>query len=134
MEPFATADDLEKRWRVLTDSEKTQAGTLLGDATSLISAKLSRSGIPASEIDENLLESICCNVVKRSMMSGTDEAPMSQFSNTVGPFAASYTYANPTGDIYLTSAEKTALGINRQRVGSLRPALHDWTGAVVDGW
>jgi len=34
--PFADTDDLESRWRTLTDAEKTTAEVLLGDASNLI--------------------------------------------------------------------------------------------------
>ena len=109
--PFATVDDLAARWRVLTDSEKRQAETLLDDASDLIRAECPRYA------DASLLtlKRIACAIAKRSMLAGADAAGISQSSQTAGPFTESLTYANPAGDLYLTNAEKRSLGCKRQR-------------------
>ena len=53
------------------------------------------------------------------MLAGGDAAGISQSSQTAGPFTESLTYANPAGDLYLTNAERTSLGLKRQRAFSV---------------
>lgn len=128
MEAFATAADLESRWRMLSDVERKRAETLLADASVIIATKCAQSGIVVDETDELqslTISSITCEMVKRAMLTPVDQAPMKQFSQTAGPYSESGTYANPNGDLYLTSDEKKRLGIGRQRMFSIAP-----TGAV----
>lgn len=108
---FATVDDLAARWRVLSDSERRQAETLLDDASDLIRTECPRY----STANLTTLKRITCAIVKRAMLAGGDAAGISQSSQTAGPFTESLTYANPAGDLYLTNAEKTSLGLKRQR-------------------
>lgn len=119
-EPFATPEDLEQRWHKLTDTEKARAGELLGDASDLIRLE--------SPIWEELLvehprtlKRIACDMVMRVMLADTGPAPagVTQFTGTTGPFSNSYTFANPTGDLYLRDMEKRQLGIGMQTAFSI---------------
>jgi hypothetical protein len=59
-------------------------------------------------------------MVKRAMQqlsSGTPEG-VTQSSESTGPFANSYTWSNPDGNIYLTKEELRDLGV-RSRIFSL---------------
>lgn len=129
MEAFAKTSDLEGRWRELTETEKKRAEILLLDATAKITSMCNDSGVTIDEEDEvqahNLL-SITCEVVKRAMLPSVDSAPATNYSQGAGGYTESITYANPTGDLYLTSAEKKLLGIGRQRIFSIQP-----TGGVL---
>lgn len=112
---FATVDDLAARWRVLSDSERRQAETLLDDASDLI-----RAECPTYvDAGRSTLKRITCAIVKRAMLAGGDAAGISQSSQTAGPFTESLTYANPAGELYLTNAERTSLGLKRQRAFSV---------------
>ena len=124
MEAFATVDDLQKRWKALSDIEKPRAETLLLDASAIISTMCAQSGITIDKTDELQalnLNSITCEMVKRAMLSPLDQAPMSNYSQTAGSYSESGTFVNPTGDLYLTSNEKKRLGIGRQRMFSIQP-------------
>ena len=129
MEAFATTSDLVNRWRELNDTEKKRAETLLLDATAKITSMCNDSGVDIDEENEvqahNLLATTC-EMVKRAMLSSVDSAPTTSYSQGAGSYTESFTYANPTGDLYLTSAEKKLLGIGRQRIFSIRP-----TGGVL---
>lgn len=119
-EPFASVDDLEKRWRKLTDSERGRAETLLMDATELVKLQ---SPIWQELLAEHprILSRIACDMVTRVMLADTGPAPagVTQFTDTTGPFSNSYTFANPTGDLYLRDQEKRLLGIGRQQAFSV---------------
>lgn len=118
MEPFATVEDYEARYGEADDSERVE--TLLGDATAFIA---SQPGFERREGDEaqaaNLVR-IACAVVNRSLSAG-DLAGFSQFSQTAGSYNASVSLSNPSGDFYLTKAEKASLGIGEARIGQTNP-------------
>lgn len=117
--PFATATDLADRWRPLSEEETTRATILLEDASRLILDEDTR-GIYAEALDpaSMSLVRIVCAMVKRAMLAPTGDAgPVSQMQQSAGPFTVSATYSNPAGDVYLTSAERRALGFSRQRAG-----------------
>lgn len=114
--PFASVADIEARWRELSTSERTKATALLSDATALL---LANGVVPdiSDAIKSALLKSITCNMVIRSMPVGDNfNFGVSQYSQTVGAVSESFTMPNPTGDLYLTRAEKKALGISGSKV------------------
>lgn len=112
-EPFATVDDLEKRWHVLSVSERGQASVLLEDASALI-----RAQSPWQSLDSGLLRSIVCAMVKRAMNMG-ESAGVSATSQNVGGVSESFTFANPNGDLYFTTQERKLLKIGAQTARSL---------------
>lgn len=137
MEPFASTDDLQARWRTLTADELKRATALLGDATVLITSAMRHGGVAidaSDEVQASALKVVCCSVVKRAMLADADEVPYTQRTMGAGAFSESVTVANPTGDLYLASAEKKMLGIGTTRMGFVRPAIHDPEGNEIDGW
>lgn len=104
---FATVDDLQHRWRTLTDTELTRARVLLDDASSLI-----RDTIPTWEhASAASLRRVACAIVIRAMnMPDQAGGPgVSSLQMTAGPYSQQVSYANPSGDLYLTRAERKAL-------------------------
>lgn len=137
---FATIADLEARWRTLSNDEETRATALLTDASSRIRVMAAQEGVELGTDDDSVstLKSITCSMVIRAMLNGTDGtlAPIgsSEASWTAGPFTSSATFANPTGDLYLTSAEKSLIGLGGMKLGSVRVAIHNPDGTEMDGW
>lgn len=126
MVAFATLVDLERRWRPLSDAEKERAEILLLDAATKIALLCEQSGVkidPEDGLQSNALVGINCEMVKRAMLSPVDLPPVSAFAQTAGSYSESQTYINPTGDIYMTLAEKKLLGIGVQRMGSISPVI-----------
>lgn len=114
---FATPEDLEARWRMLSDSEKGRAEALLEDAAAMLHAEFAAVGKEIDETDELQkvnLKVISCSMVKRVMASGQG-ADITQTSMTAGSFSEQFTYANPTGDMYLTANERRILGVPKRR-------------------
>lgn len=121
MAAFADVSDLESRWRALTGSERARAEVLLRDAAAIIEAEGVDASGPGAAAAE-MLKIVSCDMVRRAMLASPDSPPAAQGSLTVGPFSESLTYANPTGDLYLTRAERRRLGAGGGRVGSIAPA------------
>lgn len=125
MGPFATPDDLASRWRELGDGDRKRAETLLGDASAMLAAEMGRCGIRIDEEDEvqaSLLCLVCCSMVRRAMASET-YADVKSKSLTAGPYSGQVTFANPTGNMYITADERRLLGIPKRkvRIGSIAP-------------
>lgn len=132
MVPYADVVELQKRWRQLSDIEAKRAETLLLDASVIVATMCAQSGIVIdknNELQTLTINSIVCEMVKRAMLSPVDQAPMTQFSQTAGSYTESGTYANPTGDLYLTSGEKKRLGLGKQRMFSIAPTINVTGGA-----
>ena len=118
---YATVSDLEARWRELTADEETKAGVLLDDAAAILDT-LAVFDSSDPNVAANL-RTVSCNMVMRSMSSSADAVGMSQGSMTAGPYTQSWTFANPSGDMYLTKLEKRLLGVTSGYIGSLRPLI-----------
>lgn len=116
---FATVEDLKARWPDFPTGGETQAGALLIDASQMILDTCSS----AMNASENTRKRIVCAVVRRSMQgeqSGAFDVPgLESWNATAGPMSWGGKFSNPNGDLYLTAAEKAALGCGKQRAGSV---------------
>ena len=122
MEAYATVEDLEARWRALDPSEQARASVLLDDASAMLKRAMDASGIAVDAENDAFMQSlkaVCCSMVRRAMSTPIDGPTVSNTSQTAGPFSQSFTYSNPSGDLYMTSGEKRQLGIGRMRIGSI---------------
>jgi len=146
-EVYATPGDLAARWRPLAPDEEARAGVLLADASAVLRATDDTldARIAAGVLDPNLVRGVVCAMVKRAMVAGLDVEGVTQQSQTAGPYAASVSYANPSGSLYVTRAERRALGITTQRAFTVsmardeppRPRVHPFItdqDYLLDGW
>lgn len=107
---FATVSDLEARWRPLTEAERVSAQVLIADASQLI---IDERG-STSDVSTGTLKRVVCAIVKRAM-AGPGGIGVESLQTMAGPYQESVKYSNPTGDLYLTRAERKALGMVGQR-------------------
>ena len=113
---YATVSDVEARWRDLDQNEEARAAVLLDDAAAMLDRLVAVDD--ADEGQAALLKMVSCDMVIRAM--GANQAGLSQSSMTAGPYTQSWTYSNPSGDMYLTKKEKKLLGISSGYIGSIR--------------
>ena len=119
---FADVSDLESRWRELSTDEEARANVLLDDASAMLSALVEVDSSDAGQAE--LLKIVCCDMVIRAMSAtAADTFGVSQTSMTAGPYTQSFSYSNPSGDMYLTKLEKRLLGISTAYIGSIRPMM-----------
>lgn len=118
-EPFATADDLAARWRALTPAEEERATVLLGDASAFVRATCAGidARIEAETLELAVVVAVVVGMVKRAMLAGDLGEGIGQQQQTAGPFGTSLTFANPTGAVYLTKADRRLLGCRGSAVG-----------------
>ena len=121
---FAEVFDIEARWRALSAEEAVRAGVLIEDASAMLQSLVSVDADDARQAE--LLKTVCCSMVIRAMSAtASDSYGATQMSMTAGAYSQSWTYSNPTGDLYLTRQEKKLLGIGGGRVGWAPLGGHD---------
>lgn len=120
---YADVSDIEARWRALSTDEQARAAVLLDDA----SVQLARL-VAVDDSDQQqlaALKMVSCNMVIRVMSAGTSATfGATNASMTGGPYTQSWTYEAPTGDMYLTKAERALLGVSSTVIGTIRPRYH----------
>lgn len=127
---YATVADLQAGWRTLTAPEQSRATTLLDRAASILDAQV--TVVTTDTAQAALLCTVSCSMVQRAMTS-TDLFGVSQQSETAGSYSQSMTFANPSGDLYLTKQERKLLGIGAvYATGSIKVDIHDSAGESVD--
>jgi len=117
MAAFAEFCDLEVRWRPLSDAERTRANVLLKDASELVRSLNSSIDDQIAEgiVREGAVKATVCTMVKRAMQAPAAFEGATQVQETSGPFSSMASFANPTGDLYLTKDERRRLKIGGQR-------------------
>lgn len=131
---LATYDDLLARWTASTTPTEEQAEAALLDASVFVLAYL--GGLydagNLTDVQEGALTLVTCSVAIRSLSATASGAGygVTQYSQTASSFTEQLTYSNPTGDLYLTSAEKKMLaGAFGQFPYYTVPCFIDYEGA-----
>ena len=125
MQPFATVEELQMLWRELKNSELERAYKLLEVVSDTLRVEANRTG---KNIDNMMLEnpsytnvvkSVTVDVVARTLMTSTDQEPMTQYSEGALGYQVSGSYLVPGGGLFIKNAELARLGLRRQRIGGL---------------
>lgn len=124
MEPFATVDDLEKLWRPLKPDETARAESLLVVVSDSLREEAGRVGKDLDKmIDEkppyftNVVKSVTVDIVARTLMTSTDQEPMTQTTESALGYSWSGSYLVPGGGLFIKNSELNRLGLRRQRYG-----------------
>lgn len=125
MKAFATVDDMTQLWRKLTAEEQARAAVLLDIVSDSLRAEADKVGknldrmVAMNASYMAVARSVTVDVVARTLMTSTDQEPLSQFSQTAGPFTASGTFLVPGGGLFIKRSELARLGLRRQKIGAL---------------
>ncbi|EMF0203436.1 phage Gp19/Gp15/Gp42 family protein [Enterococcus hirae] len=124
MQPFATIDDLEKLWRKLKPDEPERAKQLLIIVSDSLREEAGRVGKDLDKmIDEkppyftNVVKSVTVDIVARTLMTSTDQEPMTQTTESALGYSWSGSYLVPGGGLFIKNTELSRLGLRRQRYG-----------------
>lgn len=123
MGDFATIVDVENLWRTLKPDETERAKNLL----TVVSDSLREEARKVNkDLDEMILErptfnsvvkSVTVDVVARTLMTSTDQEPMTQASEGALGYTWSGSYLVPGGGLFIKNTELARLGLRRQRYG-----------------
>lgn len=124
MENFATIEDLTKLWRSLKNNdETTRAEKLLEVASDSLRVEAEKVGkdldvmITDSPSYANVVKSVTVDVVARTLMTSTDQEPMTQTTESALGYSWSGSFLIPGGGLFIKKSELAKLGLRRQRYG-----------------
>ena len=123
MEDFATVDELQKLWRNLKHDEQERAKALLKIVSDSLRVEARKVGKDLDKLVEadsdyaNVVKSVTVDVVARTLMTATDQEPMTQISESALGDSWSGSYLVPGGGLFIKDSELRRLGLKRQRFG-----------------
>lgn len=123
MANYATVQDVQDLWRTLSAAEQSRAGDLIPVICSSLRTEARKVGKDLDimvEDDPDLAEvakSVTVDVVARTLMTSTNQEPVSQFSESALGYTVSGTYLVPGGGLFIKKSELSRLGLRRQQVG-----------------
>lgn len=125
MEPFATIEDLTALWRSVTSEEQNRAKTLLQIVSDCLREAARQVGknldtmIGEVPYLESVAKSVTVDVVARTLMTSTNQEPMTQLTQSAGGYSASGTFLVPGGGLFIKRSELARLGLRRQKMGGM---------------
>lgn len=123
MAEFATINDVMELWRQLTQEEIERAVKLLPIVCDSLRMEADKVGKNLDEMIQEkpylagVAKSVTVDVVARTLMTATNQEPMTQMSQTALGYSFSGTYLVPGGGLFIKKSELARLGIRRQRYG-----------------
>ena len=119
---FATVDDVITLFRELTTDEIERTNALLpiiSDSLRLEADKVNKNLDLMAEdlVFANVLKSVVVDVVARTLMTSTDQEPMTQTSESALGYSFSGTFLVPGGGLFIKRQELSRLGLRKQRYG-----------------
>ena len=128
---YATVSDISTLWRTMTADEQARAEALLPIVSASLRMEAKKVGKDLQamvEADEDLAEvakSVTVDVIARTLMTATDQQPMTQFSESGFGYSQSGTFLVPGGGLFIKRSELARLGLRRQRIGAYMPYERD---------
>lgn len=123
MTEYATIDDVIKLWRSMTPEEIERAKQLIP----IICASLRQEAkkvhkdldamIAADEDLALVAKSVTVDVVARTLLTSTEDEPMTQTTQSALGYSVSGTFLVPGGGLFIKKSELSRLGLRRQRIG-----------------
>ena len=123
MKNFATVDDLKKLWRTLKFDEEKRAEALLEVVSHSLRVEARKIGkdldILVSEDSSyaSVVKSVTVDVVARTLMTSTEQEPMTQFAESALGYSVSGSFLVPGGGLFIKDSELKRLGLKKQRYG-----------------
>lgn len=126
MADFATTEDLETLWRTLKPGEEERAKSLLEVVSNSLRVEAQKYNKDLDKLVENdayasVVKSVTVDVVARTLMTSTDQEPMTQTSEAALGYSWSGSYLVPGGGLFIKNSELARLGFKRQRMGVIEP-------------
>lgn len=123
MADFATIADITSLWRTLTSEEETRATALLAVVSDSLREESKKVGKDLDELVAdsptyaNVVKSVTVDVVARTLLTSTENEPMTQTSESALGYSWSGSYLVPGGGLFIKNSELSRLGFRKQRYG-----------------
>lgn len=117
-----TSNDVIKLWRPLSQEEIDRVENLIPIIIDNLKLKAQRVGKDLDKMSEsptffNVLKSVVIDVVSRTLMTSTNQEPMTQTSESALGYSWSGTFLVPGGGLFIKDSELAKLGLKTQRYG-----------------
>lgn len=122
MELTVTIDQVESLFRPLNADEKVKASALIPVVIASLKQEAKKSGrdlekmIEEGDLYEEVFRSVVCDVVGRTLMTSTQDQPMTQMSQSALGYSVSGTFLVPGGGLFIKKSELSRLGLRRQKI------------------
>lgn len=123
MNSFATIQDVETLWRKLNPDEEERCEQLLEVVSDSLREEAKKVGkdldlmIDESATLETVAKSVTVDVVARTLMTSTNQEPMTQMTESAGGYSVSGSFLVPGGGLFIKKSELDRLGLRRQKIG-----------------
>lgn len=124
MADFATIDDVNTIWRQLKSDEVERAKMLLSIVSDSLREEADKVGNNLDRMIEgkppyfkNVVKSVTVDIVARTLMTSTDQEPMTQTTESALGYSFSGSYLVPGGGLFIKNSELSRLGLKKQRYG-----------------
>ena len=120
---YATVNDVIALFRALTSEEQQRVTSLLPIVEDELRQRAHDVGkdlddmIGNGDVLPNVVKSVVVDVVARALMTPTNDAPMSQYSESALGYTVSGTFPVPGGGLFVKKSELERLGLRRQQIG-----------------
>lgn len=124
---FATITDLENLWRPLKDSEFNRATDLLKVVSDSLRIEADKVGkdldvmITDTPALATVAKSVVVDIVARTLMTSTDQEPMTQMTQSALGYSYQGSFLVPGGGLFIKKSELARLGLRKQRYGVIEP-------------
>lgn len=124
---FATISDLQKLWRPITSDEMDRALELLEVVSDSLRVEADKVGknLDLMLIDKPALatvaKSVTVDIVARTLMTSTDQEPMTQMTQSALGYSFQGSFLVPGGGLFIKKSELARLGLRKQRYGVIEP-------------
>lgn len=122
MDAYVSVDDVISLWRPLKLDEIDRAKALIPVVTDSLREEALRVGKDLDKMAEsvsyrNVLKSVIVDVLARTLMTSTNQEPMTQTSESALGYSYSGTFLVPGGGLFIKRSELSRLGLRRQKYG-----------------
>lgn len=120
---YATTNDVISLWRTLSPEELIRAEALIPIVCASLRAEAKKLGkdldvmVAADEDLAEVAKSVTVDIVARTLMTKTDQEPMTQMSQSALGYSISGTFLVPGGGLFIKKSELDRLGLRRQKYG-----------------
>lgn len=132
---FATLEDVQTLWRVLTAEEVARCEALLPLVSDSLRQEARFAGkdldqmLASGKVLESVVKSVVVDVVARTLLTSTTAEPMTQMTESALGYSFSGTYLVPGGGLFIKKSELARLGLRRQRLGVVDLWQGDYTAS-----
>lgn len=123
LEKFATLDDLKNLWRDLEENEVSRANALLNTVSHVLRVEAKKVNKDLDLLVKNdesysyLVKSVIVDIVARTLMTSTNQEPMTQYTESALGYSVSGSFLVPGGGLFIKDSELKRLGFKKQRYG-----------------